>query len=51
LVRHLRRFSRRWRMHKRMQCICFIRKFLVSIKLRAKFKSAVQKKFELVRLG
>jgi hypothetical protein len=51
LVRHLRRFSRRWRMLKRMRSICFIRKFLVSIKLRAKFTSAVQKKFELVRLG
>ena len=48
LVKRLRKCVWRWRNRKRIKCIHFIRQFLVSIKLRAKFALAVQKKVKMV---
>jgi anti-sigma-K factor RskA len=48
LVKYLRRYVRRWRFCKRVSGIHHIRRFLFSIKLRAKFVGAIKQKVDMV---
>jgi hypothetical protein len=48
LVKRLRIFLRNWRLRKRATVIHFVKRFLISIKLRSKFVRAVKQKWNMV---
>jgi hypothetical protein len=49
LVKRLRILVRNWRLRKRTRVIHFVKRFLISIKLRSKFVRAVKQKWNMVR--